>query len=104
MYIYIYLMKKKRKKKIWCRTELGYCPMKVYCDCRGTGHAGAQAHGMARGTRRCDTAAWGCDTAGGPGHYTTPVHAWARLCAPRRVGWVVCAHYALDSFLTQYCF
>ena len=76
---------------------------------RGVGRAGrgAQAGALstrALGVRRCDTAAWGCDTAGGPGHDTAPVSTWARLGAPRRAGWAVCAHFAIDQFLTQYCF
>ena len=36
---------------------------------RGAGGAGA----LGAGARRCNTAAWGCDTVGGPGHGTAPM-------------------------------
>ena len=68
---------------------------------RITGGAGARHNAQGR-VRRYDTTVWGCDTAGGLGHDTTPVRASARLYTPGHAGWAVCAHYALDQFLTQY--
>ena len=66
--------RKKNEKKIWCKTELGYCPMKLYCDMlkeerlgaqhgreRGraaqarAGALGAQGHAQARGARHVST-------------------------------------------------
>ena len=75
-------------------------------------------NGLAPGARHnaCDTAQLGrlrhghCahDTAGRSGHDTAMrARAWAHLCTPGCAGWVswaVCAHCALDQFLTQYCF
>ena len=60
---------------------------------RGAGRAGAR-----RGTCGAATRQPGAATRlGGP---TTT----RRLCAPGHASWDVCAHCALDKFLTQYCF
>ena len=62
------------------------------------------SHAKIRRWGACDTAALGCDTAGGLGHDTArPAHdtarrarSWARQCAPRNACWAQLGARASD--------
>ena len=74
---------------------------------RGAGHGARDTAHMSERMRTTTRPAGGGGGGGGARHgvgaprYGHARSAWTR---PVRAGWAVCAHCALDQFLTQYCF
>ena len=128
------LVKNEQKNKKDVEPEMGYCPFehKAWCwALRRAGRAsrwGAQAERWAlevgrAGARQARRAghdagragarrAQALDTRGAGARHGWRHSAQGRtrgpttlpLCAPGRAGWAMCAHCALDRFLTQYFF
>ena len=63
--------RKKTKKKKWCRTDLGYCPIKLYCDlvllatnCIAIRRLVGWGNSISRQQLYCDTVGWKVGLAG----------------------------------------